>query len=109
MVNLIATMLTTLNHHAANWPSLLSIPPHRRNLDHVLRIEIDQLEPIFRDVGWRENIVLVELRHECLLQIALADSFVVAWIGDPGSGIRNRALDCQPFCPFHDRSDDRPA
>src|SRR5947207_1783358 len=50
-----------LNHHTAQcWPHL-PIPPDRGNLHHVLRIEVDQLEPVFGDIGRREDVVLVEL------------------------------------------------
>src|SRR5277367_2758917 len=37
---------------------LLLARPDGRQLDHVVGVEIGQLEPVFRDVGWREQIVL---------------------------------------------------
>ena len=65
-----------ISNHPAPRPAAANVPsaPHRRNLHDVFRIEIDQLEPILRDIGRRENVVLVELGDERLLQIAFADS-----------------------------------
>ena len=52
----------------------------RRNLDHVFRIVIDQLEPILGDVRGRENIVLRLLRVEGELQIRFTKSLPpVGW------------------------------
>ena len=47
---------------------------HGRNLDDVFRIVIDQLEPVFGDVGRRENVVLQILGVERQLQIRFAES-----------------------------------
>ena len=46
----------------------------RRDFHHVFRIVIDELEPILRHIGRRENIVLRELGDERQLQIAFADA-----------------------------------
>src|ERR1044071_4151756 len=62
------------NHSAAGQHLCLLAPPHRRKFHHVLRIVIDQLEPVFRHIRRRENIVLHEFGDERKLQIVFADS-----------------------------------
>src|SRR5260370_8232348 len=50
---------------------------HRRDLDHVFRIVVDQLEPVFGNIGGWKNVVLDVFSVECELQIRLTDSFLL--------------------------------
>ena len=50
----------------------------RGNLDHIVGIVIDQLEPVFRDVGRGQNFVFQILRVISHLQVDLTDSFAEA-------------------------------
>ena len=65
---------SVLNHAGARVLRVFRRLLRRRNLDHVFGIVVDQLEPVFGDIGRRENIVLGELGLERELQIVFADS-----------------------------------
>jgi hypothetical protein len=54
--------------------ALSCIRTHRRNFYHILRVVINQLQPIFGDVGRRENIILRVFGLEGHLQILFGDS-----------------------------------
>ena len=63
---------------------------HGRNFDDVFRIVIDQLEPIFGDVGGRENIVFGEFGDKGELQIGFADPLLL--LGGDGALDRDASL-----------------
>ena len=66
--------------------------PDRRNFHHVVGIVIDQLEPIFGDVGRGQNFVFQILGVEGNLEIDFADAFVrAAGLVIPATALRSRA------------------
>ena len=75
--------------------------PYRRDADDVLRIVIDELEPILGNIRGRENVVLDVFRIQRTAQIGFADPLRAAGC--------NRPFDGHGLRPFHDGGDDRPA
>ena len=71
-------------------------------LDDVFGIEIGQLEPVFRDVRWREQIVLRVLLLQGLSKRSARDKLRLQ-LGFDG------ALDGQALGPLDDGGDDRAA
>ena len=67
---------------------------HRRDLDDVFGIVVDQFQPIFRDVCGREDVILGKLGDKGKLKIVLANAFLLL----RGDG----ALDGDAFGPLDD-------
>src|SRR3954462_9573965 len=60
-----------LHHHARHGG--LRAASNGGDLHHVFGVVVDELQPIFRDIAWRENVVFQVLGFERTAQIRLAD------------------------------------
>src|ERR1044071_7183034 len=70
------SQLPALNH-ARRRPGFRAVnQSDRRNLDHVVRVVIDEFEPVFRDIRRRQNLVFEIFRVKSDLEIGFADPFV---------------------------------